>query len=1495
MKSRYLKYTGLLVLLTVMIASGYSILSSYANDDVDFFFFPNDGENIQSDDDKLQLALTSPKGSQVSMSYTPATYEIKTLPGKNYVDLQIKDAILQLGKDTIYTTGQQMDLVFNVDNKAPDSWKVRCVTSGGDENQIADGSNNRIKIAGNPCNFNSSWSNVLRVFPGDNNNSIQVKTVWSFDETGTGVIPNENLRNAGLINVFKFRTKKDTGTIGLAATDTSKIIKDGVYPIGNGFKTEPIKSTYESSLNWTVLYNIGINATFAFQIDVSGKDQLILFDKDADAQTLFNKETGLTAVPQDDAIKMSVFWEDGSKVKPWSELDQRTESELGSDIGTRIPGETNSFTGPSGDTIAEPSGEHSIKWYKFDMSEQKSDKVNVIWEGFGAPNNGVAFASDSTVEGAEIEPPEDQLDPLDYCDPDDQLCLEAFEKCDGDLECLEKLKDCEGDQQCIEDLLDDLEEENDPNIPKCQEAGFLRACITSTPFPDPHPDSFLDKGDTITYHLGLENISPPDVPVELNNVNLGFNPPTSTTLDDSHFSEIIPDEGSGAYTGKGAGRIDLIESLGSGEIFEKNLIVHVDEDTVFDDYDITTEDRIVASATNNSAVTLKSLVHHVGDGAVNIQVTRCYAFDYYGGEFQCSDACSTIEPGTRVTVRDTLTNQGGATAYNHTYFPPPLTSSFDYEANSIRIDHPISGISVPNDGEAFPPSDGITIPGPIESNGSRTVYFSYYVPDELLETDPPTEDEEQDGKCYPKDDEVYGSEEGYELIEYETDCPVEDEDESRNGLICVKVEENPKLSVELSAIPSANNNVYQGSIITYIVRVTNTTKQPVTNLIIEGHVPPQTSCKSGNCNGVNLSSPSELQSKGSYEYTFTVQVNENASGSSITHPGQHIIYKGESEQIFDMTSNAITHTLISSPEPTGDFTHDITLNRRIVLNSKDRTARTDLGDLSKVIHTFQYTGTNKYVYPFLANGSPPPHTFTRNYCNEVGFNGPSSTYDAPFSSTLYLYNSSSAIRSQQLLYSSQMSNVDLNFAITTDLPSMRPEFLSTTGRGSVHQDRINYGVSSGRSVVDGINAVNYFMRHGGEIIDGYLLDEGRTISTQPMPISEFRAVADGQGGEINTSNQGSSIQGVISEDLWLYQQAGTRPPITCSKRCGKRTCTRQVVPPEYKWILFSSRQIPLVASDKDYITALTSVAWLQTKYGHIGFGEDFWNTTPTIGNPNWVQLSDRSLATEMKFYTPPNEYNADFIIYSPDQSDPLRSKLGEKITASEIDQGFLAHGTLSRGEAYDRSEYPRDYMDDLLNKQVYGKVVRLNQSSGRPSGMSVNDNSLLLFGTVVFQPDTIYYFKGDAIIGNGTNDVVLSGGRARLVIEGNADIRGNIKYDRHSGDLTFIPSVRLHTTGNISIRPQVTDVELMMLAEQEFHSGRSDQQLRILGDVIAYKTFWERSPLNQERENEEMVNKPSEIIYEDFRKYILTPPGDKKLPDPGHYWREVSESTLSSR
>jgi hypothetical protein len=1485
----------ILIISVLSIISVYS-LATFANQESIYFNFPNDG-NSEAENLNLSLALTAPLENSVSMTYTPSTYEIRTNSQSEFVDLQIYDAILGSNNDVEFTTGHEMDLIFNYDNSEVGKWAVKCIIDS-EPQEILDSESvsKRIKIKNNQCNFNTAWSGTLRIYPGESK-SLKMKIVWDNDAEGDGDPENlYGINGLGLINVYRFRTKASTGTIGIAKTDTSKIIANSINPIGENFKTYKNKADYESSLNWTTLYNLGIGAKFSFTIDVADKNQVILFDKDADADELFLDEFGENAVPPDDSIQLSVLWEDNSPVSDWTELDQRTFNELENPKPIGVSGEYNSYTGPSGDTLADENGEYSIKWYKIDVSEKKSDKIKVIWENFGVANNGIAFASDTTVEGTEVE---DEPDPLDYCLPDDELCLEDFEKCEGDPECLEELKDC--DLPSADCPLPD------PTIPKCRESGALRACISSTPFPDPHPDSFVEKGDVITYHVTLENISTPEQPVQLENLNIGFNPPVSTSLDPSLIASFIPAEGSGTYTGKGPGRFEVAATLSPGSLLNKDIKVTVDTDTLLEDYDITTAERVTAAAENNPSIVLESLIHHVGEGAVNIVVTRCFAFDYYGGEFQCNTTCSTIEPGTKVTVRDFLFNTGGQSAINHTYEPPPLSSSFEYLANSVRIDHPISGISVSNDGQLFPPS--ITIPGPIEANGSREVFFSYYVPENLLDTDPPNEEEERDGKCYPKQNELEDVSEGYTPVEYETDCGSEETPEdSKNGLICVKVEENPRLEIELSAIPSPDNPVYQNSIITYVVRITNTTKQPVKNLIIEGFVPGMTTCSSGNCNGLNLMNPPELIGKGSFEYTFSVKVNETASGSNIVHSGQHIIYKGENEQIFEAVSNSLTHRLMTVPVPTGNFWHDIRLTRHIVLNTNDESKQRnaekedDNGDQSEVIHEFGYSGMKKqdpskqHVYPYLSNGermNSGSHTVS---CNQISpyYYGGTKTYEAPASAWFTIYKQ---YPSPSTLYDSYVSLKEplaiLTLQVSTDVPQGRPKFKNLSGRGSDEQDVFTVTIRAASNINDGvkngIDALNYFMLHGGESKNGPLKNGSILLTQDQTPNTLISAVKDGQAdanaGKIETENSFTVV-----EEIWSFAYQGKLDTLSCWIE-GCDNCGSFPIPiSTYKWQRVSQRTLKLEASDRDYITALTSVAWLQTKNGNLGFGEAFWNSVPGNGDPNFVQLSDRTISTEMKFYTPPGEYNADFIIYSPENSDPLLSRIGEKIVSLGFDQGFIGPNEtrkLSRGESYDRTEYPRDYMDDLLNKQIYGKVVRLN--ADRPTGFSLSGSTLVFTGPFSFESDTVYHYKGDAIIGSsgGSSPLVISGGRARLVVDGNVRIASNINYSKNSGDLSQIPSLRLHATGNILIDPSVTDIELMMLAENEFHSGKSDQQLRILGDVIAYKTFWERFPLNEARNADDALNKPSEVIYEDFRKYLLTPPGDKKLPDTGHFWREV--------
>lgn len=1612
------KAKGVLIVAVVSSAVAYQ---SFAQTTDPWSYFPNNGV-ANFDDDSLNLALTAPQGTAVSMSYTPATYQIKTLPGKPYVELQIENVSLIPGVDTIKTPGHSMDIIFDPKGKNR-AWKVTCInSSNGEENKILekDYTSNRLHISENQCSFNNSWSDTLRIYPGEGNDSMVIKTVWEKDKDGDGDPQGlSEINGLGLINVFKFRTQN--GTVNLLNTETSKIRNQDNQLIGPAFRTISEKIEYENSLNWTVIYNTGTSAKFEFLVDVSGKNELILFEKDADAGHRYEP-----TVPPDTGVKFQVLWNDNksdSYVEGWTNIDQYNDR----DHTVAKPGETNSYVGPSGDTIKDPDGIDSIHWYSIDVSEQKTSKVKIIWSGFAVGNNGIGLAADAVVQASceagkncpeDLLPPEDEEDeetPEDeenICpENDDPECTEITE--DGNLklqttigstpppetnrlkekgiikityhltiknlgeETIEDLEldfsapeftliestplldhktfdygDLPADSTINQDLTviidgdapdegtistagrliltssnlsdhrpkiirhylgDKPIDPNDPSIPKCSESGNLRACIISTPLPDPSPESFgLDAEDpeknSITYHLTIENISDT---VTLQQVNIGFEPPAFTSLDPAQIATIIPLEGSGSYTGKGPGRFDLAASLAPQTSIGKDITVVLDNDTPSKNFDISSDGLISAGAQNNPAVTLPALLHHAGLGAVNIQVSRCYAYDYFGGEFTCDLSCRTVEPGSSITVRDLVTNIGGETAFDQTYFPPPLSSHFEYEPNSIRIDDPIAGLTAPNDGDSFPPAGGITIPGPLEPNQGRAVYFKYFIPPDILDEEtPPGEESEEDSSCYPEEDEEVELPEGQTTttpIEYEADCPEEEGSEAgaENGRICVKVEPNPILELTLTAVPSPTNTVFQGSIITYFLTIKNTTKQPVTSLVVEGSIPAQTTCKSGNCTGLISTDPPELADNfGTITYSFSVQVMDNTAGTSIVHPGITVKYSGGDGGEQTKKSNAITHPLLAAPEPTGDFQHDITVNRKTVLNSKDGNARGDQGDKSTLSYEFSYAGDPQRipVLPYLVNGTLPEQNNKVYFCA-----GYVHTYDAPWNTQMITYNASLTLPNELTSYRS-ITQDNITFTVTTDLPSSRPELINNGPRlPNTHQDIFTYTVPT--SIVrDGISAVNYFMKNGGEIEQGILKSQELVLNPQAIFTTDIRAVADGQPspenskGVITSKNVGKigTTQRTITKDVWSYRYTGkTIKRITCS--CGRGGCSYQNVP-EYNWFKSAPQSIDVFsAEDKDYITVLTSVAWLQTKYGNLGFGTNFWQTIPETGDPNLVNLGDINIPTTMKFYTPPNEYNADLFIYSSDGGDPLLSRLGNsgKITFGSLEQGFITSPTeessrqLSRGEAYDRENYPREYYDDLLNREVFGEVIRLNSGGTLPPGMSRNGDEFYIGSSVNFTADTIYHLKGNLTIGSGAiSEVTINGGKARLFVEGNVTILSNTAYAKKSDpDLSKIPSLRVHATGNITINPIVTDLELMILAEKEFHSGRGDKQLRILGDVIAYKTFWERAPLNEERENEEMINKPSEIIYEDLRKYLLTPPGDKKLPDTGHMWREVNPST----
>ena len=147
------------------------------------------------------------------------------------------------------------------------------------------------------------------------------------------------------------------------------------------------------------------------------------------------------------------------------------------------------------------------------------------------------------------------------------------------------------------------------------------------------------------------------------------------------------------------------------------------------------------------------------------------------------------------------------------------------------------------------------------------------------------------------------------------------------------------------------------------------------------------------------------------------------------------------------------------------------------------------------------------------------------------------------------------------------------------------------------------------------------------------------------------------------------------------------------------------------------------------------------------------------------------------------------------------------------------------------------------------------------------------------------YFWDGSIIPRVYEDSLKSG----IYTKGDVYINADIKYKTsRSSNYNDITSVRIDAR-NIYVNGEVEDLEVMLLAREGFHSGVSKKQLRILGDVIAKNTFWEREPLLEY--DVEEVNKPSEYIIEDMRKYIVPAPGDTELPDDYTIWRQVNPAT----
>jgi len=639
-------------------------------------------------------------------------------------------------------------------------------------------------------------------------------------------------------------------------------------------------------------------------------------------------------------------------------------------------------------------------------------------------------------------------------------------------------------------------------------------------------------------------------------------------------------------------------------------------------------------------------------------------------------------------------------------------------------------------------------------------------------------------------------------------------------------ESAPGLQATSSPLPEPGTPVSGGSLIYYNYQIRNTDGEIAKAVKFTPMIPAHTQCLQG-CVPESFGDlgPNEIR-----PFTLLVEVSPALDGvNEIKNLG------------FDLTATGLppiqNRTPIVHPTSTiggaasGALKVDIRQSPNLVLNTANGEPRPDKADLTETLYTLTYQGRHiPYTYPnFSGNGG---YTYPMDHpCSHY--------YPQMWGATTTAYNSSGGYCDN--IANCPISSSPLIFNINTTLPTHAPKLEFT------------------------VNIPTY--PYGSNVMADYYMENGGTLPI-PTKLTESRATENGGGGQVATA-----ITLNVTEDTWRYQQYSTEECTYTEDDC-EEDCERTMDIPLFRWEKASSTLLTETAKDTTDISVYTSTAWLKTKGGHIGTNDRLSNGTETLAN--FVDLGIPAFSnhlTPSSIYTPPDETNAELMIFGKNGTDSMKTKSSDLWKVTGTDFGFL-----KEGDAYDRANNPRDFKKDLLLQEKYGPVKKDALLSPAGKTLELGDGN-------VWAESGNYTFGQEGV----DDTVTLSGGQARIYVEGDVFINANLKFSVSSGshyrDLT---SVRIDAR-NIYVSGEVTDIQAFLQARESFHTGRSKNQLRILGDVIAGNTYWERQPLLETKPEE--FNKPSEYLIEDLRKYVVPPPGDTEVPEDYQVWKQVNPST----
>ncbi len=382
-----------------------------------------------------------------------------------------------------------------------------------------------------------------------------------------------------------------------------------------------------------------------------------------------------------------------------------------------------------------------------------------------------------------------------------------------------------------------------------------------------------------------------------------------------------------------------------------------------------------------------------------------------------------------------------------------------------------------------------------------------------------------------------------------------------------------------------------------------------------------------------------------------------------------------------------------------------------------------------------------------------------------------------------------------------------------------------------------------------------------------------------FPKSHFKSFALNNG--LRTINTNIKIN--MWRSSWKYSKKTKNLNCRYEKLVWETTTQHTAIYPViyFEWDRISNNNIVLNWDDSSDIEILSSTAWIKTQDGFVGTNQ--WTTSEgtTSNEFTWEWDNDLEIISKPKDYAPFWDSNADFMIFSStpaNRKDDFDFETFEFSTSANTwtwnDWFFNTTDDLS---FITDSSYTQD-----LDNNLFSEVIDFNKyCSGtchpRYWNITRNWNNFIINWELKLIKDKIYHFDWNVEFQN----TVVSWSNGRIYTTWDITITWDIKYMNSTyNNITNITNLRLDAE-NITVAPEVTNIEAQLLARDTFSSWTTRDQLRILWDIIAEKTHFERQPTSTQN----FVNNPSsELIIEDFRKILLPSPWDNIKNNSMKWW-----------